>query len=583
MLTYNQTFDSKVAQAGDNAGYYILGKSLALGQGFTNIHTKDKTKHRHFPPGYPAIIALAHYFSFGDMLSIKQLSGFLLLGSIVLAFLIFYQLSDNYHLSFILSLFMVTNYHLLTFGMMMMSEIPFLFFSLLSFLVLLKIDFNQPFHKNWRFAILIMLLGVSYYIRSIGLSLFAGSLLWILLQKKWKYSVALLVGFLLLVSPWQWRQHSLGGGSYIKQLFFKNPYNAELGSMTITDWFARFWVNLIRYISREIPSGLLNITNIDYKVPSSHTELLLGLAILALIIVGTYAMFKKHPVIPFYILGTAGILLLWPSVWFGVRFLLPLIPLLFFMMVNGMITLYNLVAQKYWHTRITTPIAILLVVVGLFSMKIYASDPLHKLKQASQNPYPPNYNNYLALAKWVKKNTPDSVLVTCRKEQLFYVFADRTVTRFKSTTNEEEQLAFLKAKGVDYVVLDQLGFSDTRRYLLPTINKYPRKFKLVVQAKKPDTYLFKFLPELGYSGSWKGKKRHGKGVFVWGDGEKFIGTWKNNLRNGPGILYLKNGEQMEGSWVNDTLQGTVIHKTKEGTLLEKSLYKDDKKVQVLDK
>ena len=55
--TYDRIFDKKVHLGGDNAGYYIYGKSLAKGEGYRAIHTKEKTKANHFPPGYPALIA----------------------------------------------------------------------------------------------------------------------------------------------------------------------------------------------------------------------------------------------------------------------------------------------------------------------------------------------------------------------------------------------------------------------------------------------------------------------------------------------------------------------------------------------
>lgn len=391
----------------------------------------------------------------------------------------------------------------------------------------------------------------------------------------------LLTGFGLLIFPWQWRQMSLGGGSYLRQLMLKNPYDPSMGPMGIVDWLTRFWENFLRYVSREIPSGLLNITNINYQMPIKASEYLIGIVTLALIIVGIRTLFKKHPFILFYVLGTFGIVLLWPQVWFGIRFLLPLIPLLFFTLVTGITTLCDFIAKKYLHIKFTTTITTLIVIVGLLCIKLYADIPLKKLRQMAQQPYPPNYANYFALAKWIKKNTSDSVLIACRKEQLFYLYADRSVTRFKNTSNEEAQLAYLKAKGVNYIVLDQLGFSDTQKYLVPAINKYPRKFKPVAHIKKPDTYLFRFLPDLGYSGGWKDKKRHGKGTFTWEDGKKFVGLWKNHLRNGPGVLYLSSGHYLEGNWRNDKLEGVVMYKTKAGALIEKSIYKNDKKISVL--
>ncbi|WP_159519436.1 MORN repeat-containing protein [Sunxiuqinia indica] len=140
----------------------------------------------------------------------------------------------------------------------------------------------------------------------------------------------------------------------------------------------------------------------------------------------------------------------------------------------------------------------------------------------------------------------------------------------------------MKSKGTDYVVLDQLGYSSTGRYLLPAIKKYPLKFKVIKQVKNPDTYLMKFQPELGYWGEWKDDKREGKGTFVWENEQRFVGEFKNNLRNGKGILFYPNGNQLEGTWVNDTLQGAVTLKSQDGKIIEESIFEDNQKIRDLN-
>ena len=42
----------------DGAGYATLGKALAEGRGYREINRPDAPPHAHFPPGYPAVLAL---------------------------------------------------------------------------------------------------------------------------------------------------------------------------------------------------------------------------------------------------------------------------------------------------------------------------------------------------------------------------------------------------------------------------------------------------------------------------------------------------------------------------------------------
>jgi len=48
---------------------------------------------------------------------------------------------------------------------------------------------------------------------------------------------------------------------------------------------------------------------------------------------------------------------------------------------------------------------------------------------------------------------------------------------------------------VDFVVLEQLGYSSTGRYLYPAIMKHPDLFQPVMQLQNPDTYLLAFNKE----------------------------------------------------------------------------------------
>lgn len=56
---------------------------------------------------------------------------------------------------------------------------------------------------------------------------------------------------------------------------------------------------------------------------------------------------------------------------------------------------------------------------------------------------------------------------------------------------------------------------------------------------------------------------HGKGTYVFSNGNKYEGEWFEDLKNGYGVLYYLNGERYEGFWENDKAHGkgtlTYIH------------------------
>ena len=60
------------------------------------------------------------------------------------------------------------------------------------------------------------------------------------------------------------------------------------------------------------------------------------------------------------------------------------------------------------------------------------------------------------------------------------------------TDDTTELIKGLVDSNSEYVILEQLGFSSTARYLYPAIQKNPDLFPIVMHLKNPDTYLFKF-------------------------------------------------------------------------------------------
>ena len=73
---YPYVFDDKIDLNGDNVQYYLLGTSIANGDGFSDIRVSSKPPSNRFPPGYPAIISVVMETVSNDILSIKRANGF---------------------------------------------------------------------------------------------------------------------------------------------------------------------------------------------------------------------------------------------------------------------------------------------------------------------------------------------------------------------------------------------------------------------------------------------------------------------------------------------------------------------------
>ncbi len=343
LSVYSYTFDEKLDLNGDNAYYYVLGKALSQGEGYVNIASINKGPNNHFPPGYPFIISLFMHLS-DSTTFLKILNGVFLLISLILLYELFKRINSNIKLAFITVFFLTLNAHLLQYGTMMMSEISFVLFSYVCLLMVHQSDFGDDFFKKPSFYLILFTLAASYYIRSTGLALFGGIFLYLLLRKKWKVALSLMAGFVILALPWIIRGQQLGGSSYLEPLVMVNPYRPELGNADLAGYITRFLSNIGRYVTREIPNSSFPFIQVNYVTPLSLVEWILGIALLAISFYGFYKLWQKGLLFACYLLATFGILLLWPEVWRGVRFVLPVMPILLFSILTG---IYFLVGNFY--------------------------------------------------------------------------------------------------------------------------------------------------------------------------------------------------------------------------------------------
>ncbi|MCA6078587.1 ArnT family glycosyltransferase [Fulvivirga sedimenti] len=478
--SYYYTFDPKIAQLGDNASYYMLGKALSQGEGYVNISKINKTPNNHYPPGYPAILGVVMLFS-SDIITLKLLNGLFLLGSVLVLFALVNRLSSSHLLAFITASAMLGNFHIQQYSSLLMSEVPFMFFSLLCLLFISRSGSTDSLRdKNFWFAIALAV--VSYYIRSLGIALIAGAVFYYLMEKHWRKAGATALASFAGVLPWFLRSQHLGGGSYARQLQLINPYRPELGTADFGDYLTRITENFSRYVSVEIPYSIFPGTRPDYTASGDTGSWILGIAIIAITVYGIILLPKFRWLILGYLLSTFGILMLWPDVWVGVRFMIPVIPLILTGLFFGLYTIFSRFfrqANKNFHPA-------WLVIPLLFMVA-----PLGELHDQARLPLHPAWQNYYAMAEWLRKNEKPDVVVSCGKPALFYLYSGTYTMRYAFEDEPDKLIRDLEEQQVDYVVLDQV-YGNTMRYLLPAIKQYPERFEQIVYAKNPDTFLLKF-------------------------------------------------------------------------------------------
>jgi len=593
---YNKVYDKKLFLGGDNATYFITAKAIANGEGYTNINSPVNSPAVWFPPGYPVISAIMMSV-FGEKIEVmNKANGFFLFGSLIFLYLISFRFTKNKNLSYVITIITALNMHILNYSFIAMTEIPFIFTSLGTIYFLMRMEKQVLPFKDYNFWLFFFFLISSYYIRPTGFVLVGCVIIQFLFEKKWKLACIIFAGFIICAFPWYLRNKAIGGYRYTSNITLKNYYRPELGAMNTEDWISRLENNTKRYVSLEIPSALLGYKIEKYNEPlPTDKKWFMGGLFIILGIIGFFRIRECKWLIAFYLSGTIGILILWPEVWTGTRLILTDVPLMYLLAILAVFDGISWLLKKInFNEKIRVSFLPFLFLFFIFVL----NDGITYLENSANGITPPMYERYFEIAKWTKANIPSNSVVACRKPELFYLYSGCKTTGYLNSLNADSLISNLKTNKVTHVVLDQLGFASTGRYLYPAIQKNPEKFKLLQHLQNPDTYLFEIHYDYGYTGGMKDGKRNGKGIsrnadgsvyegywkndnregdgtFTWANGLKFVGSFSNNLRNGPGIMYLENGQILKATWIRDSIAGYAKLYDSKGKIIQEGIMKNN--------
>lgn len=485
LFSFSYIFDVKLDLNGDNFGYLNYAKAIADGKGYVSPYSSNFPPTNWFPPGYAALLA-SLMLVFGEKIVLfKVVNGLMYFGAMLLLFDFGKRLTNNKPLAFTIVTLLFLNSGLMRYATILMSEIPYLFFSVLAFYMLISMEKKPNFLKNSRFWWLVLASAAAFYFRSVGLALVAAVACYFLFEKRWKEAAVYVSGFVLLYLPWAIRDHVHGlKGRYLDTMTVANAWRPEEGKIdSISGFLDKMQLNFFDTVIKGFSEVTFPFIQIEEKAPG--TMWVIGLLVLAFVFYGVWKTGKYKILFGTYILANIGVFLLWHS-GNGSRYVWPLSPFITFCFYLGVFQLLVLLLGK-----LKVPIkngvgyAFLLVAFMLFPK-------MQELNAMAKADYWPAYKNYFEMAKAVKKYGQPTNMVCCRKAEMFHYFSGTYVTMYEFSLDDKQVIQKMLDNKVDYVILEQLGYSSTARYLYPAIMKHQDMFKVVMQLPNPDTYLLYF-------------------------------------------------------------------------------------------
>ncbi len=535
-VNYTRIFDEKIDMNGDNIVYYSLGNALHDGKGFTNTIGFDETPHSHFPPGYPAFIAVMMKLGFTGIHAIKMINGALLFLSMFLLFFLLHMMCKNRLVAFTATAFTISQSTILRFATIMMSEMLFVFFTLIILLIILKFPPEQFFtnaRKRWKdmaiLAVLLFSFGYIYLIRTMGLSLILAVLVYFGIKSirqaygffktkapdkrtvALKYLLitgCLVVAFFVPKVAWDMRNNDIGKNKSDYVGDFQKKLNGQVMS-GFTDWKDRVTNNTVTYVTKWIPSAVFSTADSAQNSPGPKglAGWLKGISIIFLLLLALYKLPQGDLLLFLYAGITMGVLLIWPEQYGGQRYMLPVIPFLIFLTIYGGVVLLRLLLSiRYQKIIARYPGFITFIACGIFTCIAYPSyaTSINGMKvMATYKEYVAEITGaplaeYIQAMQWVKDNIKDDGRVCTRKPELFYIYSKgRKSTNFPNYATPEEIVDYLTKNNIRYLIIDR-WFRHAYVTLVPAAQKYPEQFGIIHQIggknNEPPTYVLAFRP-----------------------------------------------------------------------------------------
>ena len=492
------TFDSKLSLSGDNAEFIVLARSLAQGEGLSYIHSPESGPATKYPFGFPLLLAPLAWAFPDDWVPMKAL----VLALFALGMGVLYQLARERvgvgpGLAVVaLSLMAGRSYlthdaagmafgpMLLHFSHQVMSEVPYLTFSLLALWLVDRGVRRQGLWGNWRFLGGVACAIWACCIRTSGIALVAAVACHLLLRRDFRRCLFFVGATFLCLLPWTLRNQAVGGGGvYFKQLFMVNPYYPEQGWLDLPGLLERFIGHSDRYL-RGWPEIL---------VPSfGGTDTILHPAPLLVIVLAAAATVicirRGEHLLLLYVAFSMGMLLLW--FWPSDRFLVPLSPVV---VLLGVWTILQVRDRLAAYGRAEHYAGRLVVWGCLAAWVITHAEGVERLADYADDEYPPNWQRYYEAGKWLEANSHEEAIVACRKGLWMHIVSGRRTTGFPFD-GPAAVLAHMEREGVDYVVVESLGFRQTADFLGPAIREYADRFRVTWYNHAEATYVLQFLP-----------------------------------------------------------------------------------------
>jgi len=470
---------------GDNAGYITLARSILERGAYLELWDPAEPIHTKYPPVFPLVLAGAMAIGIQPWIGLKLIVVAFSVIGVAFTFL-WIRARGRPLLAAGVGSIVALSPGILLQNHWVLSDVPFW---ALTMLALWALETAPRGRIGGRALLAVAAIALAYFTRSAGLPLLLAGAAWLAWRRRWRLLGVLTVVVGPLAAWWMLRARTAGGIDYTGELWMRDPYDPSAGTIGLPELFPRIGENLVAYVTTHLPFLLIG------RPGGAGMVLAVAVALLALggwawRVAGWRRLRPAELALPLYM----GLIFIWPAVWAGDRFLLPVYGIILFYAGDAFVRLVGrLRASLAFSAGAAAVVLIMLLQLPADAVAVRIGRQCQDAHAAgARYPcLPPPWQNYFSQSERLPELLPPDAVVLSRKPRLTHALSggySYSMT-YPFTPEPARFFAFADSIGARYLLFDELG-ALAQNYLVPVLTRRPDAFCIIDATGPTGTALF---------------------------------------------------------------------------------------------
>lgn len=436
----------------DDVEYMALGQSLRHG-GYNMLFRVDQPLHAQYPPGYPALLAVWGAV-FGDGFSaLAALSLVLSVATIGFTYVVIRRLFGA-TLGLLVVAVLAFNPELVQWGGDVASEPPYMFFSVLSLVLLSSRDRRaRVLGSACGLAILAALT------RSAGVTLIGAVGLTLLVERRWRAFGTFAAVSVVTLGAWTlWT--AMAPEQYVGMSYIADLTSSVRPDALRSQFLRRAWHRVTWYPTQGVPWALAVPTKAGTLVDNIFWALVVWTGVAS----GLWAFARRWHAAALYLVIYSGLLFIWP--WRQERFVIPLLPLVVALLLVG----WSAIGGR-WGRRMAAVLPALVALAMLTGGAVRSGAQAAAMQRCRGTGMPPAHclqsdrASFFAALRYIQDAVPEDAVFLTAKAGALWAYTGRQSISYGGAlaVAPDTLLPYLREQGAEWVLLTHLERAEVNR------------------------------------------------------------------------------------------------------------------------